>query len=165
MGFDTLILTGNLDTICQMSCNPAIGGLAKGHLVKEIDALGGEMGRNIDKTGIHFKMLNKSKGPAVWAPRAQADKKAHIAAVRGSSDYSYFLYVSFAVREVYTLGRIFGGRPMVFFDAAIVDTEGELVLEAKAYGEGKSSFIGINMKEENLSLAFENALASLRELE
>jgi tRNA uridine 5-carboxymethylaminomethyl modification enzyme len=77
MGFATLMLTGNLDTICQMSCNPAIGGLAKGQLVREIDALGGEMAVNIDLTGIHYKMLNKSKGPAVWAPRAQADKKAY----------------------------------------------------------------------------------------
>jgi tRNA uridine 5-carboxymethylaminomethyl modification enzyme len=77
MGCCTLLLTINLDSIALMSCNPAIGGLAKGHLVKEIDALGGEMGKNIDATGIQFRILNMKKGPAVRASRAQADKQQY----------------------------------------------------------------------------------------
>lgn len=77
MGCSTLLLSINLDTISQMSCNPAIGGLAKGHLVREIDALGGEMGKCTDMTGLQFRMLNTKKGPSVWAPRAQCDKKAY----------------------------------------------------------------------------------------
>lgn len=77
LGCSTALLTQNLDTIGQMSCNPAIGGLAKGHIVREIDALGGFMGRNTDATGIQFRMLNRTKGFSVRAPRAQCDKKAY----------------------------------------------------------------------------------------
>jgi tRNA uridine 5-carboxymethylaminomethyl modification enzyme len=77
MGADVLMLSGNIDTIAQMSCNPAIGGQAKGHMVREIDALGGEMALNTDVTAIQFRLLNASKGPAVHGPRAQCDKKAY----------------------------------------------------------------------------------------
>src|SRR6058998_3559695 len=77
IGCRTLMLSQNLDTIGQMSCNPAIGGLAKGHIVREIDALGGAMGVNADSTGIQYRMLNRTKGPSVRAPRAQCDKKAY----------------------------------------------------------------------------------------
>ncbi|MBT7983612.1 MAG: tRNA uridine-5-carboxymethylaminomethyl(34) synthesis enzyme MnmG [Akkermansiaceae bacterium] len=77
MGCEVAVITQNLDTIGQMSCNPAIGGLGKGHIVREIDALGGLMGLNTDATGIQFRMLNASKGPSVRAPRAQCDKKAY----------------------------------------------------------------------------------------
>ncbi|OGW72244.1 MAG: tRNA uridine-5-carboxymethylaminomethyl(34) synthesis enzyme MnmG [Omnitrophica bacterium GWA2_52_12] len=86
-GYPVLLLSMDLEAIARMSCNPAIGGLAKGHIVREIDALGGEMGLAIDATGIQFRMLNRSRGPAVWAPRAQADKK------------QYSLYMARALRQ------------------------------------------------------------------
>src|SRR5256885_14958174 len=77
MGLRTAIVTMNIDLIAQMSCNPAIGGIAKGHLVREVDALGGAMGEVADAVGIQFRLLNTSRGPAVWSPRAQCDKKLY----------------------------------------------------------------------------------------
>src|SRR5438309_4487330 len=77
LGLHTALLTMNADTVGQMSCNPAIGGVAKGQIVREIDALGGEMGKAIDATGIQLRMLNRTKGPAMHSPPAQADKKQY----------------------------------------------------------------------------------------
>src|SRR5579864_7790916 len=77
MGISTALYTMNVDLIAQMSCNPAVGGIAKGHLVREIDALGGGMGLAADEAGIQFRLLNTSRGPAVWSPRAQEDKAGY----------------------------------------------------------------------------------------
>src|ERR1700742_3206573 len=77
LGLNTAMVTMTLDLIAQMSCNPAVGGIAKGHLVREIDALGGLMGELADAVGIQFRLLNTSRGPAVWSPRAQMDKKEY----------------------------------------------------------------------------------------
>lgn len=91
LGCETLLLTQNADTIGQMSCNPAVGGLAKGHMVREIDALGGVMGINTDATGIQFRMLNATKGPSVRAPRAQCDKKAYQFRMKATLERQPFL--------------------------------------------------------------------------
>lgn len=99
MGLKTLVLTINLDTIGLMSCNPAIGGIAKGHLVREIDALGGEMGKNIDVTGIQFRILNMSKGPAVMATRAQADRQLYRLRMKSVLESQKNLYIRQALVE------------------------------------------------------------------
>ena len=99
MGCSTLLLTINADAIGLMSCNPAIGGLAKGHLVREIDALGGEMGRNIDATGIQFRQLNTSKGPAVRSSRAQADKQLYRLRMKKALEAAYGLDVKQAIAD------------------------------------------------------------------
>ncbi|MBE0426318.1 MAG: tRNA uridine-5-carboxymethylaminomethyl(34) synthesis enzyme MnmG [Nitrospirae bacterium] len=125
MGFDTCLFTINLDTIAQMSCNPAIGGLAKGHLVREIDALGGEMAKVTDRAGIQFRMLNMSKGPAVWSLRAQADRVFYKLAMRRVLEIQENLDIKQALIEkivaeegkvkglVTSLGIFYGARTVI----------------------------------------------------
>src|SRR5476651_92240 len=110
MGCETLLLTMNLDTIGQMSCNPAIGGLAKGQIVREIDALGGEMGINTDATGVQFRMLNASKGASVRGPRAQCDKKAYQLRLKATCERQERLEVKQGqiAELIETAGRVMG---------------------------------------------------------
>src|SRR5919106_147118 len=125
LGAETGLITLNLDLVGQMSCNPAIGGIAKGHLVREIDALGGIMGRVIDRTGIQFRLLNRSRGPAVQSPRAQADRMRYRAEMRRTLEATSNLHlrqgkvVDFVIRQGkiagVTLedGRCFGAQAVV----------------------------------------------------
>src|SRR5688500_18830753 len=110
MGSRTLLLTMSLDAIAQMSCNPAVGGTAKGHLVREIDALGGEMGRATDRAAIQLKTLNASRGPAVRSTRAQCDRARYRAAMKQSVEAQPSLDVrqGHARRLVVTGGRVCG---------------------------------------------------------
>lgn len=110
MGCSTLLLSLSIDSIAKMSCNPAIGGTAKGHMVREIDALGGEMGKVADETGIQFRMLNSSKGPAVWSPRCQSDRLAYQHAMRQRLEQTPNLFLKQGtVEELFVeQGRVVG---------------------------------------------------------
>ena len=110
LGMHVGVCTLSPDTVAHMPCNPAVGGTAKGHLVREIDALGGLMGRAIDATGIQFKLLNRSRGPAVWSPRAQADKRVYSAWVRAALESEPNIQWVFgkAGRLLVEAGRIVG---------------------------------------------------------
>ena len=110
LGRSVGLCTLSRETVAHMPCNPAVGGTAKGHLVREIDALGGLMGRAIDATGIQFKLLNRSRGPAVWSPRAQADKPRYAAWVRAEleSEPNIHWIIGRAGRIVLDAGRVAG---------------------------------------------------------
>ncbi|MEE9257445.1 MAG: tRNA uridine-5-carboxymethylaminomethyl(34) synthesis enzyme MnmG, partial [bacterium] len=142
MGARTLLFTMNLDTVGLMSCNPAIGGLAKGVLVREIDALGGEMGRAIDATGIQFRMLNTSKGPAVQALRAQADKQAYRLYIKRAVENQPGLYLKQGALRRLLLegGRISGVESRLreeFRARAVILTPGTFTRGLLHYGDRK----------------------------
>lgn len=143
LGADVLMLTGNLDTIAQMSCNPAIGGQAKGHMVREIDALGGEMAVNADTTAIQFRLLNASKGPAVQAPRAQCDKKAyqyrmkHVIELQQNLD----LFQAMVQGLIYKDGRVVGVKTNLdvdFYAKTVIVTTGTFLRGLMHVGKNKN---------------------------
>jgi len=143
MGASTLLLTGNLDTIAQMSCNPAIGGQAKGQMVREIDALGGEMAVNTDVTGIQFRLLNESKGPAVQSPRAQCDKKAYQFRLKHTLELQPGLQMFQATVTglIFESGRVVGCRTNLDIDfrgRTVVVTTGTFLRGLMHIGQNKN---------------------------
>lgn len=143
MGASTLLITGNIDTIAQMSCNPAIGGQAKGQIVREIDALGGEMAINTDVTGIQFRLLNESKGPAVQSPRAQCDKKAYQFRLKHTLELQDNLQIfqATATSLVYEAGRVIGVRTNLdieFRGQTVVVTTGTFLRGLMHIGQNKN---------------------------
>jgi len=166
MGAKTLLVTMNIPTIAQMSCNPAIGGPAKGHLAREIDALGGEMGLAIDETGIQFRMLNKSKGPAVWAPRAQADRLEYSVRMRLAleSQENLQIFQGMVVSvwlngneiggvETET-GRRFSGRTVILTCGTFLN--GRIYIGLKSFPAGRvGEFPAVGLTESLVALGFE----------
>jgi tRNA uridine 5-carboxymethylaminomethyl modification enzyme len=162
IGCRTLMLTQNLDTIGQMSCNPAIGGLAKGHIVREIDAMGGAMGLNADATGIQFRMLNQTKGPSVRAPRVQCDKKAYQFRMKAILEQAQNLDVKQATvsRVVVKSGAVIGVETdmgVAIAALAVVITSGTFLRGLLHVGENSKA--GGRMADTSSSLS-----ANLREL-
>ena len=143
MGASTLLLTGNIDTIAQMSCNPAIGGQAKGQMVREIDALGGEMAINTDVTAIQFRLLNESKGPAVRSPRAQCDKKAYQFRLKHTLELQKNLQIFQATVTglIYKNGRVIGCQTNLdieFMGRTVVVTTGTFLRGLMHVGQNKN---------------------------
>lgn len=170
LGADTLMLTGNLDTVAQMSCNPAIGGQAKGHMVREIDALGGEMAINTDTTAIQFRLLNASKGPAVQAPRAQCDKKAyqyrmkHVLELQENLD----LFQAMVQGLIFENGRVVGVRTNLevdFYAKTVIVTTGTFLRGLMHVGKNtnKGGRMG-DFSAEGLSASFLEAGIELERL-
>ena len=166
MGCSALMVTMNLDSIALMSCNPAIGGLAKGHLVKEIDALGGEMAKIIDRTGIQFRILNKSKGPAVRGTRAQADKQRYRMAMKESLEKQQGLDVKQGLVEKLLVedGRIFGVETNIgarYHASAVIITTGTFLkglihIGLVHYPSGRAGeFPSVGLSENLRELGFE----------
>lgn len=142
-GASTLLLTGNLDTVAQMSCNPAIGGQAKGQIVREIDALGGEMAINTDVTGIQFRLLNESKGPAVQSPRAQCDKKAYQFRMKHTLELQpcLQLFQATVTSLVYEEGKVAGVRTNLdieFRGTSVIVTTGTFLRGLMHIGQNKN---------------------------
>jgi tRNA uridine 5-carboxymethylaminomethyl modification enzyme len=166
MGCSTLLLTIDLDKIAQMSCNPSIGGLGKGHLVREIDALGGEMARCIDATGIQFKMLNRSKGPAVQGNRAQADKQMYRLQMKATLEQQEGLEIKQGTVErlltqdgrivgvATTMGFAYGARAVVITTGTFLRGLIHIGLKNQAGGRGgEAAAYGIS--EQLMELGFE----------
>src|ERR1700704_739411 len=121
MGLKTALYTLNVDLIAQMSCNPAVGGIAKGHLVREVDALGGIMGEITDAVGIQFRLLNTSRGPAVWSPRAQCDKQAYRLKMREVLESQANLKIKQAEVSDVVVGALVEGRWSLATERSMVD--------------------------------------------
>ncbi len=143
MGATTLLLTGNIDSIAQMSCNPAIGGQAKGQIVREIDALGGEMAVNADVTGIQYRLLNESKGPAVQSPRAQCDKKAYQYRLKHTLELQPNLQIFQALVTglIFESGKVIGCRTNLdinFHGRTVIITTGTFLRGLMHVGENKT---------------------------